>query len=364
MAREPDDLEWLVARVLASGKYCALHPAMVRTIGAQELATRGSLKAAVKATKGRLHQIAGAFLERTPPYSAWLTALRDAAGDTARIRAICLEALKQHASTRERLPDLERFYPAIFAALPPVRSVMDLAWKHPPQQRPHSGLPPVPSVMDLAWGLNPLAAPWMPLVPGASYLACDLYADLSAFVGAALPLLGLNGVSGICDLTGALPPWRADVALLLKTLPLLEHTRRGAGRDLLHMINAPYLVVSFPTRSLGGRNVGMATRQPIPHRCTPSPPPRHGDCRGLNSPTRSSLWWRREADGNPPGDHDRGYSPPTAFVCKSSSAAPGAVEAPVPGSFCGMSSESVTTGLPSNSRTIASRLLRSPFFCK
>ncbi len=236
MAREPDDLEWLVARVLASGKYCALHPAVVRTIGAQELATRGSLKAAVKATKGRLHQIAGAFLERTPPYSAWLTALRDAAGDTARIRAICLEALKQHASTRERLPDLERFYPAIFAALPPVRSVM-----------------------DLACGLNPLAAPWMPLVPGASYLACDLYADLSAFLGAALPLLGLNGVSGVCDLTGALPPWRADVALLLKTLPLLEHARRGAGRDLLHMINAPYLVVSFPTRSLGGRNVGMAT---------------------------------------------------------------------------------------------------------
>lgn len=235
MAHEPDDLERLVVQVLASGKYRALHPAVVRAIGAQELAARGSLKAAVKATKGRLHQIAGAFLERTPPYSTWLTALRDAAGDAARLRAVCREALSQHASTRERLPDLERFYPAIFAALPPVRSVM-----------------------DLACGLNPLAAPWMPLAPGASYLACDLYADLSAFPGAALPLLGLNGMSGVCDLTGAPPPWRADVALLLKTLPLLEHARRGAGRDLLHAIAAPYLVVSFPTRSLGGRNVGMA----------------------------------------------------------------------------------------------------------
>jgi 16S rRNA (guanine(1405)-N(7))-methyltransferase len=235
VARAPDDLERLVAQVLASGKYRALHPAVVRAIGAQELAARGSLKAAVKATKGRLHQIAGAFLTRTPPYAAWLTALRDAAGDAARLRAVCLEVLSQHASTRERLPDLEQFYPAIFAALPPVSSVM-----------------------DLACGLNPLAAPWMPLAPGASYLACDVYSDLSAFLGAALPLLGLNGMSGVCDLTGAPPPWRADVALLLKTLPLLEHTRRGAGRDLLQAIDAPYLVVSFPTRSLGGRNVGMA----------------------------------------------------------------------------------------------------------
>ncbi|MCX7791652.1 MAG: 16S rRNA methyltransferase [Chloroflexaceae bacterium] len=235
MTREPDDLERLVAQVLASARYRALCPTVVRAIGAQELAARGSLKAAIKATKGRLHQIAGAFLERTPPYAAWLTALRDAAGDPARLRAVCLEALGHHASTRERLPDLERFYLTIFAALPPVGRVL-----------------------DLGCGLNPLAAPWMPLSPGASYLACDVYSDLSAFLDAALPLLGLNGASSVCDLSGAPPPWRADVALVLKTLPLLEHLRRGAGRDLLQQIDAPHLVVSFPTRSLGGRNVGMA----------------------------------------------------------------------------------------------------------
>ncbi|MFQ3663648.1 MAG: 16S rRNA methyltransferase [Chloroflexaceae bacterium] len=235
MTPEPDDLERLVARILASGKYRALNPAVVRAIGARELAARGSLKAAIRATRGRLHQIAGAFLERTPPYAAWLAALGEAAGDRERLRAICLEALRQHASTRERLPDLEQFYPAIFAALPPISSVM-----------------------DLACGLNPLAAPWMPLAPGTRYLACDVYTDLNAFLATALPLLGLSGVSSVCDLSNAAPPWRADVALLLKTLPLLEHMRRGAGPELLRRIDALYLVVSFPTRSLGGRNVGMA----------------------------------------------------------------------------------------------------------
>lgn len=231
----PDDLQRLVAQVLASNKYRALSPDLVRTIGAQELAARRSLKAAVKATKGRLHQAAGAFLDRTPPYADWLMRLRAAADDETRLRAVCREIMGWHASTRERLPDLERFYSTIFGLLPPIASLM-----------------------DLACGLNPLAAPWMPFPPGAQYLACDLYHDLIAFIDAALPLFGLRSTACVCDLTGSLPPWRADAALLLKTLPLLEHLRRGAGREVLQQIDAPYVVVSFPTRSLGGRDVGMA----------------------------------------------------------------------------------------------------------
>lgn len=233
---QPEDLARLVAEVRASSKYRAVSPELVRTVGAQELTAQRAYKPALKTTKRRLHQLAGAFLDRTPRYDAWLTALRDAAGDNERVRATCRAAMDDHASTRERLAELEHFYTTVFAALPPVTSLM-----------------------DLACGLNPLAAPWMPLAPNTRYLACDLYADLCTFVDAVLPLLGLVGEAAVCDLTAGPPPWRADVALVLKTLPLLEHVRRGAGRNLLHMIDAPHLVVSFPTRSLGGRNVGMAT---------------------------------------------------------------------------------------------------------
>lgn len=230
-----DQLDALVEAVLQSPKYRSISPELVRALGARELGARRSLKDAVKETKARLHQVAGAFLDRTPRYEAWLGALADAAGDEAALRAACLTIMAGHASTRERLPQLEPFYRAVFAALPPVGSLL-----------------------DAACGLNPLAAPWMALAPGARYLACDLYADMCAFVGAALPLLGLDGEAAVWELAAAPPPWPADAALVLKTLPVLEHARRGAGADLLRGLAARHLVVSFPTRSLGGRNVGMA----------------------------------------------------------------------------------------------------------
>lgn len=233
--RPDEQLEALVAEVLASAKYRAISPELVRAVGARELAARRGLREAVKETKGRLHQVAGAFLDRAPRYERWLDELRAATGDDAALRAACRAIMAGHASTRERLPVLEQLYAEVFAALPPVARVL-----------------------DAACGLNPLASPWMRLEVGATYYACDLYADMCAFVGAALPLLGLRGEAAVWDLAAAAPPWEADVALALKLLPVLEHVRRGAGRELLRGLRAPRLVVSFPTRSLGGRKVGMA----------------------------------------------------------------------------------------------------------
>src|SRR5690606_12217651 len=135
---------------------------------ARELAAHRSAKVALKEAKAKLHQVAAAYFSRSPRYDEWLAELRGAAGDPARLREICSAAMATHASTRERLPQLERFYAALFAALPPVSVVA-----------------------DLACGLNPLAAPWMSLPAGATYYACDLYADLCAFLDVALPLLGL-----------------------------------------------------------------------------------------------------------------------------------------------------------------------------
>lgn len=235
MAHPDDPLERLVAEVLASPKYRAVSPALVRAVAARELAAHRAPKLALKATRARLHQVAGAFLDRAPRYAAWLAELQSAAGDRGALREACRTIMASHASTRERLPQLDSFYAAVFAALPPVGSLL-----------------------DLACGLNPLAAPWMPLPAGATYRACDLYADMCAFITAAMPPLGLAGEATVWDLAAAAPPWPADVALLLKTLPVLEHLHRGAGRELLRGLNVAHMVVSFPTRSLGGRNVGMA----------------------------------------------------------------------------------------------------------
>ena len=229
-------LPQLVETVLASPKYAAIEPGLVYRLGAEELGKRRSLKAAVKATKDRLHQVAGAYLEHRPDYLRWLQRLRSAADDGGieALKPLCCELLAQHTSSRERLPYLETFYAETLAGLPSVRSVL-----------------------DLACGLNPLAIPWMPLAPGATYRACDIYTDLAAFLAQALPLLGVVGNAYPCDIVAAPPQQPVDLALLLKTLPCLERLERGAGRRLLDALQARYILVSFPARSLGGRQKGM-----------------------------------------------------------------------------------------------------------
>ncbi len=76
-----DLLDLLVAEILASAKYHSVEPGLVRAIGARELAAHGRLKEAIKATKSKLHQIAGSYLDGRPEYAAWLAELAMARGD-------------------------------------------------------------------------------------------------------------------------------------------------------------------------------------------------------------------------------------------------------------------------------------------
>ena len=143
--------------------------------------------------------------------------------------------MRHHASTRERLPILQAFYATTLAPLGPLRSVL-----------------------DLACGLNPLALPWMPLAADASYYACDIYADMMAFLNQFFVLAGVRGQARVCDLVAAPPREPADLALVLKALPPLDQQAKHAGRDLLRALNARHILVSFPAHSLGGRGKGMA----------------------------------------------------------------------------------------------------------
>jgi 16S rRNA (guanine(1405)-N(7))-methyltransferase len=246
------EIDELIEQVRASKKYAAVSPDLIRAIGARELAAHKSLKEAVKATKNKLHQVAGAYLDARPPYQQWLARLAAAAGDrpttndqrptntdrplprAASLRPACLDLMRHHASTRERLPILDTFFTQALASVAPVRSVL-----------------------DVACGLNPLAIPWMPLAEGAAYYACDLYADMADFLNGFFELAGLRGQAQVCDLLGGPPDVAVDVALVLKALPPLEQLERDAGRDLLRTLRAKHLLVSFPARSLGGRPKGM-----------------------------------------------------------------------------------------------------------
>lgn len=236
MSTEP--LAELFAAVQASTKYRQVSPDLIRQIGERELAKGTRLKEAIKATKDKLHQVGGAFLEVDLPDARWLADLPASDdGDAAAWRSAILGLMRRHASTRERLPILTDFYAAAFA-----------------------GLPPVTSVLDLACGLHPLGIPWMPLAPGAQYFAYDIYQGMMDLLNGFFPLAGVQGAAQVWDVALAVPTQPVEVAFILKALPCLEQIDPAAPRRIVDVVQAKRLVVSYPARSLGGRHKGMPTQ--------------------------------------------------------------------------------------------------------
>jgi len=233
--RQPD-LEDLARQVQSLGKYRYISPDLVKDLLTRELAKRANPREAVKAVRNKLHQVGSAYQERPLPYQAWLTELAALPADLEdpAVHAFIQRVLPAHTSTRERVPILPRFFRECLADLGAVESVL-----------------------DIACGLNPLAIPWMPLKPGFSYIACDIYNDMVDFLNHYFVHFHVNGNALLADVTKSTPEVEVELTLVLKTIPCLEQLDKDAGRVLLNSIRSPNMLVSFPARSLGGRSKGM-----------------------------------------------------------------------------------------------------------
>jgi 16S rRNA (guanine(1405)-N(7))-methyltransferase len=229
------DLDAVVAAVARSKKYRTVCEDTIRRIGERELARRGGVRAATKATKRQLHQVYGAFEEAINYVDVYQRlAAAYGAGSQVEVKAGCRWALSLHSSTRERLPILDQFYEGVFSV---------------------TGEPA--SVLDLGCGLNPLALPWMALGTNARYVALDIDAERVRFLNRYLALAGLEPAARYQDLLARPPEDAVDVALLLKMSPSLERQEPGATLRLLAQLSSPWIVVSFAVKSLGGREKGM-----------------------------------------------------------------------------------------------------------
>ncbi|MGI6236558.1 MAG: 16S rRNA (guanine(1405)-N(7))-methyltransferase RmtF [Candidatus Excrementavichristensenella sp.] len=202
-----------------SRNHKALCPKAVERVFLQALARYPGLKEADKAARDQLHQIAGAFLR---------------AGEVKRARNLLdrgapVEALLAlHASTRER-PGWREIYRRIFEKAAPAH------------------------VVDLACGLNPLCLGAL----GMPCLGLDLYAGAVELVNAYAARAGWPVRCEVWDLLGDRELPGGDLVLMMKLLPVLERQQSGAGAHLLARAKGRHKLVSFPTRTLGGRNVGM-----------------------------------------------------------------------------------------------------------
>ena len=228
----------IVERVLRSPRYRDVDRALVARLVREEAPKARNEDEHVKRVKRRLHQAVGAYRGASdadrilqPIREQWAGDLRDET-----FRAACRAALAGHASTSERVPHLEGFFAPIWK----------LAGGSPRR------------LVDMGCGLGPLSLPWMGLPPGAAYHAVDVDRRSLAVVEGFLALVGQPGGVHERDLVA---DWRvpapAEVALLLKLVPLLDRQDPSAAARLIADLDVRHAVVSFPARSLGARRSGF-----------------------------------------------------------------------------------------------------------
>lgn len=238
-------VQTVTARLAAAAKYRDVHPDTIADVVRRASESTKDVAELERQARARLHKVAALHLITVRPAVLRRDAAPgdgdgdgtdDADGADAR-RAWCRRMLAAHVSTAERLPDLDQFYPALLALVPP----------------------PV-TVTDLACALNVFTLPWLRDCTDASYTGYDLNATFVAlgneFLSRDYPGCEVRHE----DVLTANPPVTADLALLLKTYHCIEGRQPGAGLRLVDTLAASHVVVSFPTRAMNGRAATFARR--------------------------------------------------------------------------------------------------------
>jgi 16S rRNA (guanine(1405)-N(7))-methyltransferase len=230
-----DALQRIIEQLRDAPKYRNLCEETLARTAAYALARHKNAKDALKAAKRKLHQVYGAYFDQVdlPRIERLVNAL-PASPPEADLRATCRQILQCHASTRERLAILDAAFSALFAETGPPKTIA-----------------------DLACGLQPFAVPWMNLAPDTRYCAFDIDRRLTAAINTFFARAGRPGTAECRDVLVTAPEIPVDVAFLLKTLPGLERQKKGSAAELLERLRARHVVVSFPAKSLGGREKGM-----------------------------------------------------------------------------------------------------------
>ena len=206
-----------------STKYDMIYEPLIERIIAEE----SEKKDPIKSAKTRMHQLYGAYLHGNSHKKA--TVLLEEM-NTA-------EILSLHASTRERLLCINELYHFIAEYTGAVKSIL-----------------------DLGCGFNPFAVSLMPdsLVKNLEvYHTYDIDLRTRDLLNCFFEMKGLPAAAKCADLAAETPGELVDLAFMLKLIPVLEAQCAGRGFKLANALNTRFLVISYPVKSLGGREKGM-----------------------------------------------------------------------------------------------------------
>lgn len=227
-------VEEIIKEVSSSKKYSAIGSDIIRRICVEAAKKYPKKKDAIKAAKNELHIIHESFLTNNCHVMA--KDILDAASVDTLLsdKQTSSEIMRLHASTNERLENMGQIYDFISTYIDD-RS----------------------SVCDVGCGFNPFCMPFLQSVPN-EYVAYDINNETIDLLNQYFAKLEKNEYRAeILDAVSTSPSDYFDVVLLFKLLPLLQQQKKGRAMEILSDMNFGVAIISFPLKSLSGKNKGM-----------------------------------------------------------------------------------------------------------
>jgi len=238
---DAEKLQAMIAEVAGAKHYRHIDIGIVEQVCREEAQKRAKPKEIVKAAKRRLHQMTGAYCEKQTGGLHKATINKESNTDQESVLASMDALCAAHASTRERMPFAGELFSDIRERVGGMERVADWA----------CGVNPVLYVAECLRAGVPLPR---------FYAAYDIRHDVLGRIRACFDRFTIDAIVEVCDLLTECPNAQADITLLFKIVPLLERQQRGRFEQVIDATRSPFVAVTFPTRSLGGKNVGMAAQ--------------------------------------------------------------------------------------------------------
>ncbi|GAB1442669.1 hypothetical protein MASR2M39_15050 [Ignavibacteriales bacterium] len=213
----------ILRRLMDSGKYSIVYEGTLRKIISTMTLRFKKEKEIEKNVRKKLHQIYGAY---------------QILGIKYQVSGVS-DILKSHVSTAERMGFYEEFYRQIFDVL-----------GEPGKKY---------KIYDAACGLNPFSAFYFK-ERVELYNCSDIDVEANKEINRFFVENELtNFSSSNRDLmVDEIPFSDYDVVFLFKTLSCIERQEKGSAKKILqNALAAPVVVVSFPSKSIGGKEKGM-----------------------------------------------------------------------------------------------------------
>ena len=221
----------IIQQIKSSHKYRSICDETIQRITRSKIGQYQSDKATIKSIKTKLHQITQAFVSENSILKAnhFLDEL-----NSKNLNPTVKAILTLHASSKERLDFAEQLYADIFSKVGSHHQ----------------------TVLDIACGFNPFLLPTLHL-PIKRLIATDINASSVNLLNRYFQLINFSGHATSSDILETIPNQPVDLCLLFKILPLLEQQQKGFSKTLINNLPAQHFAITFPTKTLSGKNIGM-----------------------------------------------------------------------------------------------------------